>query len=206
MCKNQFKIINQPKLLIGEGKEEEIFFSELIKSIGVKNILVTSYGGKDNLVNFLETLPLIPGFNNLESLGITRDADNSSNSAFQSICSALNRNNFKHPKNLNDVCVFNNTLKISVFLLPNNKDNGMLEDLCLQSVANDLAIPCVESYFECVKNQAKRLPNNMAKAKIHAWLASKEKPDKRLGEAISFGYFDFNNSAFNQLKNFILSL
>ena len=65
---------------------------------------------------------------------------------------------------------------------------------------------CVEEYLECVKNNANREPNNVAKAKLHAWLASKEKPDKRLGEAAEAGYWDWESAAFDGLKEFIFSL
>lgn len=200
--------ITKPKLLVGEGIEEEQLFRELIKNILPNNsdILITSYGGKYNLAKFLKALPLIPNFQELESLGITRDADNSIQSAFDSVCSALKNNNLPAPRKLNNPTAINNNLKVSIFFLPDNQKEGMLEDLCLQSVEDDLGMSCVDSYFECINNKARRQPKNMAKARLHAWLASKKISDKRLGEAAKAGYWDFENSAFNKLKNFILSL
>jgi hypothetical protein len=46
----------------------------------------------------------------------------------------------------------------------------------------------------------------MSKACVHAWLASKERPDKRLGEAAQAGYWPFEHSAFDALSQFLLSL
>ncbi|WP_017294227.1 DUF3226 domain-containing protein [Geminocystis herdmanii] len=199
--------ITQQKLLIGEGKAEEVFFGELINILNLNNeILITSYGGKDNLSNFLETLPLIPGFDELKSLGITRYADNSIHSAFQSVNSILNKHKLPMPKSLDNLIAKNNHIKISLFFLPDNKNSGMLEDLLLNSIENDSIIDCIDSYFECVKNQTGKQPKNMAKAKIHAWLASQKNPDKSLIDATKARYWDYNNFAFYNLQQFILSL
>lgn len=50
------------------------------------------------------------------------------------------------------------------------------------------------------------MPYNMAKAKVHTFLASRIEPDKRLGEAAQAGYWPFNDPVFDPLKNFILNL
>jgi hypothetical protein len=90
--------------------------------------------------------------------------------------------------------------------LPDNQNQGMLETLCLESLENDTSMNCVNQYFDCIKEESNIFPNNIHKAKIHAWLASRTIPDKRLAEASEAGYFDFNNSVFDNLKQFILSL
>jgi hypothetical protein len=46
----------------------------------------------------------------------------------------------------------------------------------------------------------------MAKARVHAWLASHRVPDKRLGEAALADYWDWTNSAFDYLKQFLQQL
>lgn len=194
--------ITQSKLLLGEGKEEELFFTELLKYMGINNIEIVTYNGKDNLSNYLKTLQLIPGFADLISLGITRDADNNKDTAFQSVYTALKNNNLPTPETNQK----ENKLSSKIFILPNNNEPGMLEDLCIQSISNEVGISCVENYFQCIQNQTGRQPNNMAKAKVHAWLASQIQPDKRLGESAKAGYWNWDNLAFEPLKNFILSL
>jgi hypothetical protein len=82
----------------------------------------------------------------------------------------------------------------------------MLEDLCLQSVDDDPGVSCLEDYFNCIQKKANRQPKNLAKAKIHAWLASQNEPDKRLAEAAKAGYWNWDSPAFEPLKQFILSL
>ncbi len=194
--------ITQPKLILGEGKEEKDFFDELLKIMNISNIEIASYNGKNNLSNYLKALQLTPGFSNLTSLGITRDADNNKNDAVQSILTALRNNKLPTPKSDK----IENILNIQIFILPNNNNEGMLEDLCLQSLADQPEISCLDAYFECVQNKTGRQPKNMAKAKVHAWLSSQVEPDKRLGEAAKAGYWNWNSPAFEPLKQFILSL
>jgi hypothetical protein len=46
----------------------------------------------------------------------------------------------------------------------------------------------------------------MAKAQAHAFLATLDKPDLRLGEAAVAGYWDFDHPAFDALKAFVAAL
>jgi hypothetical protein len=82
----------------------------------------------------------------------------------------------------------------------------MLEELCLDSAQPDGALPCMDAYFQCVQRQAGRQTNNLAKASVHAWLASQIEPDKRLGEAAKSGYWPWNSPAFDSLKQFLTNL
>ncbi|MFN4219076.1 MAG: DUF3226 domain-containing protein, partial [Candidatus Bipolaricaulia bacterium] len=92
---------------------------------------------------------------------------------------------------------------VMVMILPDINTPGALEDLCLQAVANDPALPCVEQYFECLKQQTSSFPKNFAKAKIQAFLASRVEAGKRLGEAAQAGYWPWHSSVFDQLKSFL---
>ena len=79
----------------------------------------------------------------------------------------------------------------------------MLEDLCLAGVQADPAMPCVPEFFDCVQRRANRQPNNLAKARVHAWLASQVEPDKRLGEAAEAGYWPWASPAFAPLTSLL---
>ena len=183
------KSIEKPKLIIGEGRDEESFFSALIKHLEIDDIQVNSYGGKDKLKNYLKGLHLIPGFSKLRSLLITRDADNSFEDAYKSIDGSMT------------VIKERENLKIKTFIFPDNKSSGMLEDLCLRAIdTSDMG--CIEKFFQCINRE----PSQFSKAKIHGWLSTQTKPDKRLGEAAQAKYIDWNNETFNELINFIKSL
>lgn len=183
--------ITKPKLLLGEGIDDENFLRAIVKTVDATDIQVANYGGKNNLRSYLKALALIPGFDELESLGVTRDADGSYSSALQSVQDAIDAQNFM--------------IKSVTFILPDCTNSGMLEDLCISTLSSGEA-QCIDQYLQCIDTVQGTLPTNLAKAKMYAWLAVQEKPEVGLGEAALNGYFDFNHPAFTSLKDFIRTL
>ena len=64
--------IEKPKLLLVEGIDEVRLFGALAKDIGSEDVQIRDYQGKGNLRRFLRVLPRIPGYSELESIGVTR--------------------------------------------------------------------------------------------------------------------------------------
>jgi len=65
---------------------------------------------------------------------------------------------------------------------------------------------CVEEYFQCLARRQSTLPNNMAKARVHAWLASHSEPDLCLGEAAEKGYWPWESVILAPLRAFLQAL
>lgn len=198
--------ITQPKIIIVEGIEEERFLQPLFNYILLAGIQILPIGGKTLLPDRLQTLSKTASFiSTVQVLGIMRDADNDASAAFQSVCSALGQSNLPIPTAVLEPAGTNPTVR--VMIVPHGKTSGMLEDICLDTVSTDPAISCVDSYFRCLSSiSGFTLPNNMSKARVHAFLSSRIEPDKRLGEAAEAGYWPFNNAALDSLKTFLLSL
>jgi hypothetical protein len=199
-----FQRIEHAKLLLGEGEEEVRFFKSLLKHLDITGVQVAPTSGKGRMHDFLKAIPSLPGFSLLTALGVTRDADDNPTAAFQSVCDGLQKAGFDVPDR--PASPTNGKPRVSVFVFPDCAGEGMLETLCLQSVADDAAVRCVDRFFECVKRDAGREPQNIPKARTHAWLASKERPDRRLGEAAEAGYWPFADRAFMQLAEFLKAL
>ncbi len=198
--------ITEKKLLLGEGKDEVRFFNALLAHLGISDIQVTDYGGKTRLKDYLEALAQTPGFGGLASLAITRDSDTDAAATFASVRDALANVALPVPSSHGQLAGTNP--KVGVWILPDGNSPGMLEDLCMASVQTDLAVSCVDEYFQCVQNRAARQPNHAAKAKarLHVWLASQIEPDKRLGEAAEKGYWPWNATVFQPLIQFLQAL
>ncbi len=194
----------KPKVLIGEGRDEENFFKALVVHLGVTDVQVEEYGGKANLQNYLREFGLRPGRPNVVGLGITRDADSSVAQAFQSVCTSLRNNGLPAPTASGQIAA--GPPRVGVFILPDNRRNGMLEDLCLDAVQTDGAIACVDDYFQCVRRTTARQHTPTAKARVHAWLASQDDPDLRLGEAAQRGFWPWYAVAFQPLVQFLQAL
>ena len=197
--------IKSDKVLLVEGKDEKRFFEVLLKSLGaVESIQTIPYGGKGNLKSFFHNLRVVPGFTGLKSLGVTRDADCSSASAFQSVCRLLRNAGFDAPDQVSDQTLGNP--QVSVFIFPDYENAGMLETLCLSAVKDDPAIPCVEQYFQCLAESANLPTKNPDKARAHVFLASRDRPELRVGEAAEAGHWQLDSPVFDPLKNFLLAL
>jgi hypothetical protein len=198
--------ISRPKLLLGEGNEEVRFFRALLGYLGITDVQVEQYGGKTRLKDYLAALagPPVPGFASLTSLAVTRDADADARGAFASVCDALRNAGLPEPPD-HDLPAGANP-QVRVWIMPDGRNPGMLEDLCLASVQADAAGPCVDDFFRCLRTTAAGPPANLAKARVHVWLASRPEPDKRLGEAAEKGYWPWADPAFAPLTRFLRAL
>ncbi len=190
--------LNCPKLLIGEGTDEERVFTALVKHAGLdRQIQVLRYDGKTNLGKFLHALPKLPGINQVDSLGITRDADVNAANTRTSVDAAIQNASFPP------------ALKVSVFILPGENRPGTLEDLLCPALESHAAWSCVEQMVACRTEKSGAWPNhvaNLGKAKVEAWLSLQDRPTIRLGEAADAALLPFDHPAFAPLLAFIRTL
>ena len=193
-----------PKLLLVEGRDEERFFPAFLRHLGIEDVQVVSYGGKPQFGSNLKVFVVTEGFEQVSSLGIIRDADASATSALQSVQDNLRNVGLMAPSNF--LLPSDSIPRVSIFVMPNNSDEGELEHLCLETLQDDPAIPCTEDFVKCFIEALDELPENLAKAKMHAFLASREKSYLHIGEAADAGYFTWDNVAFQGLAQFIRNL
>lgn len=197
--------ITYSKVLVVEGHDAFQFFKALLRHLGLLDkIEIRNSGGVGDIPTYLETLVDTPGFDRVISLGIVRDAEDNAGSAFQSVCSGLKQAKLSAPQRVTEIA--DGTPKVSVFILPDCVNPGMLEMLCLQAVNADPAIFCVEQYFQCLQRQGVTLPGNISKAQVHTFLSSRAKPNLLLGQAAHEGYWPWDNPAFDSVKQFLTSL
>ena len=195
--------IEQEKLLVVEGADDARLFKALMRYIGVSGIQVFKAGGKDNIRQTLKVIKQSRGFSEVSSIGVVRDADANAGSALQSVRDALRDANLPSPDA--PLSLVEDGIKVVVLIAPHGESSGAIEDVCLESVAGDAAMGCVRDYLNCIKDsvaEAER-PNNLRKAEAQAFLASRERPGLRLGEAASAGYWDFEHTAFDPFKRLL---
>ncbi|MEK9138831.1 MAG: DUF3226 domain-containing protein [Bacteroidota bacterium] len=197
--------IEQQRQLVVEGRDCAAFFTALMKEVGIAGVQVQDFGGKDELIGFLKALRNQPGFlTTVVSVGVVRDADDHPVSAFQSVCGALRNAGLGVPNRPEEF--EGRGPKVGVLVLPSSTTQGMLESLCLQAVSYDPAMECVDDFFDCVKRRTGSLPQNLLKAQVQAFLASRARAGLLLGHAASAGYWLFRNAVFDHVKQFIRDL
>ena len=192
-------VIEQPHVIVVEGDDEVRFFGEFVKYLGLRYAQIVCAHGKDNLPGFIKALPLAPGFSMVDYLSVIRDADTDRDAAFQSVCGALYSAQLQVPDKLMVPTPTEPKPSVAVLILPGDDLQGMLEDLCLNAVAQDPAMKCVDGYFLCLKENGHVLPANMAKARAHAFLSSRQKPDLsvrrcRQGQILALGFESIQSS------------
>ena len=196
--------VDRPKLLLVEGLDDERFFGSFLRHLGIPGIQIRSYGGKNKFGGFLDLLVAETGFDGVQSIGITMDADNSAASSFQSIRDNLRNVELPAPDDL--VVPTSGPLAVSAFVMPNNSDKGELETLCLAALSTDTAMKCVDDYIRCVNGRVVTRHRKQDKAKMHTFLASRDRPYLRFGEFTERSDFPWNHPAFTNLAQFLQNL
>lgn len=202
--------INKNKILLVEGRDEINFFDALLKSCTIDTIQVIESKGKDQFPFELELILNDPEFAKVTSIGIVRDADNSQQSAVDSIRAQLQKHQLPAPAHH---LAFENDgqMNVGIFIAPGFSDTGMLESLILESLGEHPVKVASGNYIDNLRillhpeNETcqYKFPTNIHKAHMHAFLAGMEKYVPSAGMAALKGYFDLSSPIFNDVRAFL---
>ena len=211
--------IERKKLLLVEGMDEVYFFDKLLEKIDLQEqVQCVDVGGKDKFKNYFETQILLPAdFLDVTNIAFIRDADNcDAINALNSIKNAINSINKKENrlKNIISNCSIQNNvyreedskLTCGIFIMPNNKDKGMLEDLCLKYIEKNTPsiYNCINLFMDSIEKVGIDTNRHLSKRKMLAFLATKDKIVYSLGLAAQD--FNFNDDCFYQIRDFLLKV
>jgi len=197
-------LISQPAVVLVEGNEDKRFFGALVKRLNLDTFQVFAVGGKAKFAGWLRAIKSSPGFATVRHLIVIRDADEDPKAAFQSIRTALINAGLPAPER--PLASTGDTRPVvTIAILPGGDRPGKLEDLCLESVNQDPAFSCLDEYFKCLESclPPEEFPQDLSKAKVHAFLASRREPDLRLGEAAEKGYWPLDSESFTSIKELL---
>lgn len=197
--------ITKEYLLLVEGKDEETFCKCLLLHLRIDNVQVVAVGGKDNFPINIKSLSKVPGFPLVKAIGIVRDAEaDDPSQVLQSINSALGNANRPTIASIGSFHA-NNGLRIGTFVMPNNKDKGMLEDLLLKALQCPNVVDCIDAFVECAERNNGALKNK-SKAKVQAYLAAMPEIVNSAGLGAKKGYWDFDSNEMDDIKKFLQEL
>ena len=204
--------IETSRLLVVEGNDDRNFFQALVAHLSVDDVSVRPYGGTGELKRYLRTLVAATGFDKLRSLGIVRDANGCAKSAFQSVQSGLRNADLPVPPEVAQRCeatdpVTNGQkpLTVSVFVLPDCENPGSLETLLYQTLDSEID-RCINEFLKCASDVDGDQPKNEDKARVFAYLATREEPRHSVGVAARRGVWDFDHPALKDLIAFVRGL
>ena len=200
--------IQATKMLAVEGKDECNFFEALLRNERMDGIQLVDIGGKDKFQIDLPLLTKLDGFRNIEAIGFIRDAEAlPGNSAFVSVCETLRKNNLPVPESIKRFA--DGKPKIGIFIMPDNQSPGTLESLCLQALEGQKIENCINEYVSCFypdMGQAEKDKFNGPKSRVLSYLSSRAPIVNSLGLGAHYGYWDFSNGCFDEIKKFLHDL
>ncbi len=201
--------ITSSVVLLIEGKDEVGFFYPLLKHFGWVpgvDIQPREVGGKYKFPTELPAFLNDPNFNRVKAYAIVRDADTSAKATLSSIQKLLKDYSQPCPSGHAQIAS-NGMLRVGIFIMPGNQQVGMLEDLCLSTVADHPIMPYVSQYMKHVEDEMQdQAPKNKSKAKMQAFLSGMPETVSSLGLAASKGYWSFGHDGFSELRIFLQHL
>ena len=187
------------KLLV-EGATDKLVIAYLMEQNGVAwpkayPVFIKPYGGVDEIMRprvveaeFKES--------GLEALGIVVDADGDAAARWDELRTSLGRDFAGLPDEIPAEglrVVHAGKPRFGVWIMPDNRSEGMLEDLLVRLIPSDSAA-LYEMARECVgearSNHAPFRDVHERKAEVYTWLAWQDPPGLRLHEAVNHRVLD----------------
>ena len=199
-------LLSLPGVLLVEGKDDQNFFASMLEELKISNIEIVRMGGKYRLRNRLGSLLKSPGFSTtVTALGIIRDADQSRQSAFQSVTDALKAYNLEAPKHDQEI-VFANP-STGVFILADEQEEGMLESLLQLTIEDTDRGDCIGRFFECLSKVRHGSEfEKSAKAFVHTYIATTRHPGVSVGVAAQKRIWQWDHPALSSVREFVQRL
>ena len=182
---------SHPRVLLVEGPDDKHVVIHLSERSGLtQNFVIVEKEGINSLLDSIEVEVDIPG---RTILGIVLDANDNPNARWQALTDRLNRlrqeDHFELPE-LPDQpnpsgTIIEGRLRIGIWLMPDNRSTGELEDFVGSMIpSGDPVWPLSQAYIEGIPPADRKFaPGKIQRAKVHAWLATREEP-RRMGLAI----------------------
>jgi len=198
--------ISKDKILIIEGDDDLNFFKHFMKheDIDIDSIHFIKTEGSFNEI-FINSLVKRSDFSkNVKIIGIIRDADENLEKTFHDVIEKFKGTNMTLPSK-NKTFIKPEGIRVGIYIIGNNSDVNMLEDLCLKSIEYLPEIRCVHDFWLCLIDNLEELPHIPSKSKAQVYLATKPIYVAHIGMAAKEGYWDFNSNILDELRDFTLN-
>ena len=188
--------------LLVEGKSYVHFVSALTKEHSIASPELHDFGGVNELSSYLAAFVRAPGFERVELLGVLRDAEGCSKSAFQSVQGSLKKAGLVVPQEPGHVEP--GQPSVGVLIVPGH-GRGMLETVLCRTFAGTPIENCIDEFLECAHAAGADIPRPH-KARSSAYLATRADPGLAVGVAAKKGYWDLRHEALKPLVDFVAAV
>ena len=175
------------KLLLVEGDDDKYVVEHLQRIHGLPTFAVRSCGPVEQLIAAIG--PELSN-DNRTVLGVLVDADDQPQDRWDEIVKRFAKENVAIPvaSTGSGTILEEHSTRIGIWMMPDNLSPGELEDFIESMIPqDDPAWLCADEYIRCIpEEQRKFKEGKLLRAKVHAWLATRELPG-RPGAAIGAG-------------------
>lgn len=199
-----------PQKLLVEGLDDLHVVLALCQKFNVpENFDIISVEGLGNLE---KQLNLRLKQSDTKTIGVIVDADTDIRSRWQQIVNLFRSLSVFLPEEIPATgLIYNNPgqIKIGVWVMPDNRLDGILEDFIAFLVPEeDRLLPVVKSNLDSVEHEGlhKYKAASRSKAVIHSWLACQEEPGTPLGLAITKKYLALESDSCHLFMNWLKNL
>jgi len=156
----------------------------------------------------IEQIPLRFKQSDIESIGVIIDADTDLKKRFNSLTKVIGNQGFRLPDEFppDGLVVMFGRIRFGIWIMPNNDDNGMLEDFISFLIPKeDKLFPIVNSTLDSLEHQKinEYQPIHRSKAAIHSWLAWQKDPGTPMGLGITKKYLTTDRETCRKLVNWL---
>ena len=178
---------NNDRVLLVEGQDDEHVVRHLcLRSQPIPPFHIENKLNVDNLLDSIKQEVRVPGRN---AVGILVDANDDLNARWSAVANRLREGNIEVPRipesNGTLINGTTRTPRIGIWLMPDNASSGELENFVSEMIPNDDPVwPRSQSYIDGIpESDRKFIEKKVPRAKVHAWLATREEP-RKMGVAI----------------------
>ena len=199
--------------LVCEGNNDKAVLEGAAKEAGVA-VIVERMKGKGGLKDNLDvvadghTLRSV----NTRALAVFLDANGDAKAEEENATAAMREvfgcsDDFPHGE-IKPLEVRGRRMSAGVFIMPGGGRPGALETMILESIRDKFpdAMACVRDFRECARKACKGPVKKEAKKKAQAMLSALPEHCLNFIDMIEAGKIDFSDSAFKELRDFLLAL
>ncbi len=181
-------------VLLVEGQDDKHVATNLLFAHQLHTRFVVK--DKDGIDNLTGSLPMELRASELKRIGIVVDADTALVERWTRLRSVLTKAGYADlpiaPLAHGTVVRQGGRPTVGIWLMPNNRDDGMIEDfVALLVPPEDPLLPRARAAVDAIPGEDRRFVEiHRAKAVIHTWLAWQSEPGVRMGAAVTRKYLE----------------
>ena len=175
---------NNDRVLLVEGPDDE----HVVRHLRNRHQAMPEFciRNKEGIAKLLEDIGLEILAPSRKAVGILVDANDDLDARWSAVADRLREENIEVPSNpeLTGI-IIDSTPRVGIWLMPDNTSPGELENFVSKMIPGDDPVwPRSEDYIDSIpKTDRKFTEKKILRAKIHAWLATRENP-RQMGAAI----------------------